>query len=142
MKLESSLPEKPGWIFVTPGFDFVLLLLALVMLTGVVARESLVEVEVPVSEFRGKRMSDESFVIVSVRQGRKGPAFYVGNERFQEEELETAIKQAADDREATRVAVRFDQRVELSVEQRLMDVAARLKLKYYRVVKLSEENGE
>ena len=23
MKLKMSLPERPGWIFVVPGFDFV-----------------------------------------------------------------------------------------------------------------------
>ena len=34
MQLKMSLPERPGWIFVIPGFDFIALLLALVMTTG------------------------------------------------------------------------------------------------------------
>jgi len=74
MKLKSSLPEKPGWLFVTPGFDFLLLLLALVTLTGVVAKEGFVEVNLPPSEFRGQRMGEEEFVVVTVKNGRKGPS--------------------------------------------------------------------
>ena len=54
MKLKMSLPERPGWIFVIPGFDFVALLLALVMLTGVVAKESYVEIKLPPSVSRSE----------------------------------------------------------------------------------------
>ena len=60
MKLKMSIPERPGWIFAIPGFDFVALLLALVLLTGVVSNEGLVEVKLPSSEFRGFRLGDEN----------------------------------------------------------------------------------
>ena len=67
MQLKMSLPERPGWIFVIPGFDFMALLLALVMFTGVVAKESYVEIKLPPSEFRGVRLGDENPVVVMLK---------------------------------------------------------------------------
>jgi len=142
MKLEPSLPEKPGWIFVTPGFDFVLLLLALVMLTGVVARESLVEVELPSSEFRGLRMGDENFVVITVRSGQRGPIYYVAKERTEAVDLESVIAAEAKELNTKKVSVQCDQQVELGVEQSLIDLVSRLDLRYFRVIRPSEEKGE
>ena len=141
MKLKSSLPERPGWLFVTPGFDLMLLLLAFVTLTRVVGRDSFVEVEIPPSEFRGQRLSEEEWVVVSVTQGQVGPIFYVGRERFDQDSLETAVALAAAERGTELVVARFDKRVELAVEQELMDLCARLELDYWRAVRTKEVTG-
>ena len=71
MQLKMSLPERPGWIFVIPGFDFMALLLALVMFTGVVAKESYVEIKLPPRELRAVRLGDES--PAGVRRKRPAP---------------------------------------------------------------------
>ncbi len=141
MKLESSLPEKPGWIFVTPGFDFVMLLLALVMLTGVVARESLVEVKLPPSEFRGLRIGEENLVVVTVKQGRRRPVYYVGKERIEQGLLEVVIAGAAKDKKADKVVVYCDQKMDLRVEQEIYDLVTGLGLRYFRAVRQVEEGG-
>ena len=104
MKLKMSLPERPGWIFVVPGFDFVALLLALVMLTGVVAREGLVEVKLPATGFRTERMIDINPVIVTVQSSADGPTYYVGRRQVSHEELEEEISTAAEERESDTTA--------------------------------------
>ncbi len=142
MKLESTLPERPGLIFVTPGFDFVLLLLALVMLTGVVARESLVEVQLPPSEFRGVRIAEEKLVLVTVRQGRDEPVFYVGKEKVGRDQLEVAIQQAVDSKSTSNVTVQCDERISLGVEQELTDLVTRLGLRYFRVVSTRKDGDK
>jgi len=142
MKLESTLPEKPGWIFITPGFDFVMLLMALVMFTGVVARESLVEVNLPPSEFRGLRMGEENMVIVMVKEGRLKPIYYVGKEQVEEGLLEVVIEGAAKDKETNRVAVHCDERIDLGVEQKIYDIVMRLNFRYFRVVRPAKEGGQ
>jgi len=135
MKLKSSLPEKPGWLFVTPGFDFLLLLLALVTLTGVVAKEGFVEVNLPPSEFRGQRMGEEEFVVVTVKNGRKGPIYFVGKDRVEERNLKAIILEEATKRETDRVAVRCDRQVKVEVEQRLVDLVRSLNFRYFRATK-------
>jgi len=98
MKLRMSLPEHPGWIFAVPGFDFVALLLALVMLTGVVAKEGLVEVKLPATGFRTERMRDVNPVILTVQSTTEGPSYYVGRRQIGFEELEEESSTEAEER--------------------------------------------
>src|SRR5210317_596064 len=96
MKLKMSLPERPGWIFVIPGFDFIALLLALVMLTGVVAKESYVEIKLPRSEFRGKRLGDENPVVVMLKSTTSGPVYYVEGVEVPEGSLGNVVFESAE----------------------------------------------
>jgi len=142
MKLESTLPERTNWIFVTPGFDLIMLMLALVMLTGVVASEGLVEVKVPPSEFRGIRLGNERFVVVPVKQGSDAPVFYAGKEKIERGMLEVVIEGAAKNQKTDKVTVQCDARIGLGVEQELTDIVTRLGLRYYRVVRQAREVRE
>lgn len=121
-----TLPESPGSVYIVPAFDFLGLLLALVLLTGVVSKESYVEISLPVSEFRGSRLGDESPVVVNIRQGIKGPTFYVAKEAVEEAQLENAIRLAAEARSTTLVALRIDQSAPISIQQEVIDLTRRL----------------
>lgn len=132
MKLTMSLPERPGWIFVVPGFDFMALLLALVMLTGVVAREGWVEVKLPPSEFRGTRMGEENPVIVILKSTADGPAYYIANSRVTREDLADTISEEAVDRGTNVVGIRVDERATTAEEQELINTIAGLE---YRILK-------
>ena len=129
MKLEMSLPERPGWIFVIPGFDFVALLLALVMLTGVVAQESYVEVKLPPSEFRGVRLGDEKPVVVMLKSTSKGPTYYISGTKVLEEDLATVILEAAEKRGTRNVAIEIDKDASMSERFVLVNILTELKLK-------------
>lgn len=126
MKLEMSLPERPGWIFVIPGFDFVALMLALVMLTGVVAKESFVEVKLPPSEFRGVRLGNEKPVVVMLKSTSKGPSYYVGGEAISRSDLEKVIREALAARQTRTVAIKVDQDASMAERQVLINLIARL----------------
>ena len=136
MKLKMSLPEHPGWIFAVPGFDFVALLLALVMLTGVVAKEGLVEVKLPpATGLRTERMSDVNPVIVTVQSSSDGPTYYVGRRQVSHEELEEEISTASEERETRAVAIEADQGVSVKDYQELQELVAGLDLRIYLVVR-------
>ena len=122
MKLKMSLPERPGWIFVVPGFDFVALLLALVMLTGVVAREGLVEVKLPPSEFRSKRLGDENPVIVILQKTEEGSVYYVGRDRVAKEALAEAISAAVEELGTRMVAISADERSSVKKQHELINL--------------------
>ncbi|MDB4282776.1 biopolymer transporter ExbD [Akkermansiaceae bacterium] len=126
MKLSMTLPESPGSIYIVPAFDFVGLLLALVLLTGVVTKETYVEISLPESEFRGSRLGDESAVVINVKQGIKGPTFYLAEEAVEQADLEEAIRQAAEARSTTLVYLRIDKSAPISIQQEMIDLTHRL----------------
>lgn len=136
-----SLPERPGWVFVVPGFDFISLLLALVLFTGVVARESFLEVKLPPSEFRGVRLSDENPVIVVVKEASPGPSFYLSGKRVRWEDLEGKIEAEAESRGTDLVGIRMDREVRVKDQQAVVDLVARLDLRVYLGV-TSARKGE
>jgi len=125
MKLEMSLPERPGWIFVIPGFDFVALLLALVMLTGVVAKESYVEIKLPPSEFRGVRLGDA--VVVMLKSTAKESIYYVEGKRIRQDDLARVISEAAAKRGTKVVAIKVDRDATMSDRQVLINIVTGLK---------------
>jgi biopolymer transport protein ExbD len=127
MKLTMSLPERPGWIFAIPGFDFLALLLALVSLTGVVAREGLVEVKLPSSEFRGVRLGDENPVVVMLKSTAGEPRFFVGQTEVPEAQLGEVILKEAAERETRAVVMQVDREASMAERQALINIIARLK---------------
>ena len=142
MKLKMSLPERPGWIFVVPGFDFMALLLALVMLTGVVAREGYVEVKLPPSEFRGMRMGDEKPVIVLLKSTATGPVYYLANTKVPKSELAAKISDEAEKRGTNFVGIKVDELVTVAEEQELINIIASLEYRILKGVRYSDSTEE
>jgi biopolymer transport protein ExbD len=142
MKLKMSLPERPGWIFVIPGFDFLALLLALVMLSGVVAQESYVEIKLPPSEFRGVRLGDEQPVVVMLKSTSKGPTYYMSGAKIAEEDLSAAVLEVAGKRGTRLVAIEIDKDASMSERFVLVNILTKLKFKIiegYRRAEVREE---
>jgi biopolymer transport protein ExbD len=139
MKLRMSLPEKPGWIFVVPGFDFIALLLALVLLTGVVAREGWVEIKLPPSEFRGIRMGEQNPVFVILQSTPSGPLYYLANKKVPRHQLAERIAQEAQKRETNVVGIKIDQKATASERQELINIIAGLE---YRIIEGIRQVGE
>ncbi len=142
MKLEMSVPERPGWIFVLPGFDFVVLLLALVMLAGVVAQESYVEIKLPPSEFRGVRMGNEKPVVVMLKSTSKGATYYMGGARVTEENLEETIRKTANERGTRRVAIEVDQDATMNERFALINILTKLNLEILEGYRRDEAGRE
>lgn len=127
MKLKMSLPERPGWIFVIPGFDFVALLLALVMLTGVVAKESYVEIKLPPSDLRGTPLGDQNPVVVMLKSTSAGPIFYVEGVKVAQADLAQVVSESANKRETKSVALKIDSEASVGERQTLINALKNLK---------------
>lgn len=140
MKLKMSLPERPGWIFVVPGFDFMALLLALVMLAGVVENEGYVEVKLPPTEFRGLRMGEENPVIVLLKRTAAGPVYYISNTKIPQAELSATIATEAEKRGTNVVALHIDGRATVAEELALYDLIARTEYRILKGIRFSEIN--
>ncbi|MGJ8695654.1 MAG: ExbD/TolR family protein [Verrucomicrobiaceae bacterium] len=138
MKLAMSVPERPGWIFVVPGVDFMGLILALVMLTGVVQKETFIEVSLPTSEFRGSRLGDESPVVVIVKHRAAGSSFYINRQPVEREGLEGAIMEAAESQATSLVVVKMDQEATVALQQEVVDLCRRLGFRCQLAVRTSE----
>ncbi|MDB4397677.1 biopolymer transporter ExbD [Akkermansiaceae bacterium] len=126
MQLKMSLPERPGWIFVIPGFDFIALLLALVMFTGVVAKESYVEIKLPPSEFRGVRLGDENPVVVMLKSTASGPVYYVEGVKVPQASLGGGVLESAEKRGTKAVAIKVDSEATMAERQILINTIAKL----------------
>jgi biopolymer transport protein ExbD len=126
MQLKMSLPERPGWIFVIPGFDFIALLLALVMFTGVVAKESYVEIKLPPSEFRGVRLGDENPVVVMLKGTASGPVYYVEGVKVSQASLGGVVLETAEKRGTNAVAIKVDSEATMAERQILINTIAKL----------------
>lgn len=131
MKLNLTVPERPGMIYFIPGFDFLALMLALVMLTGLTARESFVDINLPRSEFRGTGLGGVQPVIVEVRyrsNGSSGASYYIGRTLVEEDQLAETILKNAEELSTRIVLLRIDQAAPLWIKFKLTDLCTRLDL--------------
>ncbi|MGB0327097.1 MAG: ExbD/TolR family protein [Akkermansiaceae bacterium] len=146
MKLKMSIPERPGWIFAIPGFDFVALLLALVTLTGVTAKEGLVEVKLSSSSsrgVRGVRLGDENPVVVMLKSSSGKARYFVDQTEVVEADLGEVILDEARARETRAVVIRADREASMEQRQVLLNIIARLKgLRIFDVYRRVAEEEE
>lgn len=142
MKLEMSLPERPGWIFVLPGFDFIALILALVMLSGVVAQESYVEIKLPLAEFSGVRLGGERPVIIMLKSTSKGPVYFMNGVMVEASNIGKAVQEAAEQRGTRSVAIEIDRAASTNERFHLVNILTKLDLKILEGYRRDEGAGE
>ena len=65
MKLESTLPERPGFLFVVPAFNLLALLIAFILLNPAFVSQHGVSLELPVSRYQMERQTDASVVSIT-----------------------------------------------------------------------------
>ena len=78
MKLNLSLPERPGLLHAVPVFDLFVLLWLLFLLSSALLRQSGVMVTLPNSRFTLERFQDT--VVVTLGPGEGGPRIHMGRD--------------------------------------------------------------
>lgn len=99
MKLELTLPERPGFLHALPVLDLFALLWLLFLLAPSLLRQSGVEVELPPSRFQLERYQNS--VVVTLRPGENGPVIHLGREMVTRDELVArldALRASGEDR--------------------------------------------
>lgn len=94
MKLEMTLPEKPGFLHALPLIDLLALVMLFPLLTTSLAPQAGAEVELPETNFRLQRVSNP--IVVSVTGGTD-PQFWVGKEQVDRDHLLGAVRLRAED---------------------------------------------
>ena len=85
MKLELSLPERPGLLHAVPVFDLFMLLWLLFLLSSALLRQSGVMVNLPPSQFQLERFQDT--IVVTLGPGEGQPSIHFGRDVVSMSEL-------------------------------------------------------
>jgi biopolymer transport protein ExbD len=138
MKLESTLPEEPGFLHAVPLLNLFGLLWIFQLLGPAFYAQSGVAVEEPPSRFQMERFEDP--LVITVAAGDQ-PAVFVGHERVELEQLARKLEAERGLGEAgARMAVlRVDGRVPALVEREIAEIAL---ARGYRVVLAGRTGGE
>jgi hypothetical protein len=122
MKLETTLPERPGFLHAVPVVNLLLLLWFLHGSSPFLVPRSGVEVELPASMF-SLTASGESLVI-TLATGVTGPQVYLGKERMEVDGLSAALdlRARAAGAAGSLVLLRSDGSVPVALERRISEM--------------------
>ena len=90
MKLETSLPERPGLLHAVPVLDIFALLWLLFLLGPSLLRQSGVTVELPPSRFQLERFADT--LVITLGPGEDEPMIHLGRDAVKFPELEARLE--------------------------------------------------
>jgi hypothetical protein len=90
LKLESSLPERPGLLHAVPVLDIFALLWLLFLLGPSLLRQSGVMVELPPSRFQLERFGDT--LVITLGPGENAPRIHLGRDALGFSELEARLE--------------------------------------------------
>lgn len=139
MKLRLTVPSRPGWIYLSPGFDYLLTLLAIVLCGGVLTQERVVEVRRSTS-LEGKSWLDpQQFIRLSVSPSRMGWEYSLMGKPVKAASVDDELQKALMASESKKVAIRFDPACPVSLEQDLMEIVRRHDGQYFRVIDSNHE---
>lgn len=128
MKLDMSLPEKPGFLHALPLIDLLALVMLFPLLTTSLAPQAGAEVELPETDFRLQRVSNP--IVLSITGGA-APEFWVGKDRVERDKLlETVKKHSVDWESGGTPAVLL--KVDISAQNHGMEVSYMLLREGYR----------
>ncbi|MCW1886962.1 biopolymer transporter ExbD [Luteolibacter flavescens] len=130
MKLESTLPERPGFLFVVPVFNLCGLLLVFLLLGGQFVNQSGVAVELPVSRFQMERQTDASVVTVTAGDP---PGYWLEREPVTLEQLSERLdaRRGSESGPSTTVLLRVDKGVPVETQRTVAEVALQKGLRVY-----------
>jgi biopolymer transport protein ExbD len=130
MKLESTLPERPGILFVVPAFNLFALLLVFFLLGPSFVSQSGVAVELPVSRFQMERQADATVVTVTAGDP---PGYWLEREPVTLGELSERLdaRRGSDSAPATTVLLRVDKGVAVETQRLVAEVALQKGLRVY-----------
>ncbi|MEM1082529.1 MAG: biopolymer transporter ExbD [Verrucomicrobiota bacterium] len=129
MKLESTLPERPGFLHAVPVFDLFALLLVFILLGPSFVHQSGVRVDMPLSRYQIER--DPNAAVITITQGNP-PVLWLEREQVSREEL---IRRLADRRDGTSAApavyIRSDGDIPASFERQVAETALQQDFRVY-----------
>lgn len=130
MKLEMSLPSRPGLIHMLPGMDILALVLILPLITS--SFKSNAGIEIVLSETKHRIAPLKRSVQVSIK-GVINPKIWVNKKEVKEADLLSAIAEEISLKEGkgtVAIAMQVDERVPSGFKQRIEE---KLLLEHYRV---------
>lgn len=95
MKLEMTLPERPGLLHAVPLLDLFVLLWLFFLLGPALLRQSGMMVELPPSRFQLERFQDTQ--VITLGRGEDGPRIHLGRSAMTFAELEQRLTQMRGD---------------------------------------------
>lgn len=95
MKLEMTLPERPGFLHAVPVFDLFGLLLVFFLLGPSMVLQSGISVDLPPSQFQMQRFRDS--VVITLGPGEPRPRIHLGRDALTLEELAEKLDALRDD---------------------------------------------
>jgi biopolymer transport protein ExbD len=113
MKLELSLPERPGFLHVLPVFNLFLLLMLFFMLGPSLLLQSGVRLELPPSKFQMERFRNA--LVVTLGPGQAAPRIHIGRQPLSLAELETRLDALRADGTAAKAIILLQADVETPV---------------------------
>jgi biopolymer transport protein ExbD len=130
MKLESTLPERPVFLFVVPAFNLFALLLVFFLLGPSFVSQSGVAVELPVSRFQMERQADATVVTVTAGDPL---GYWVEREPVSLGQLSERLdtRRGSDSSPATTVLLRVDKGVPVEVQRNVAEIALQKGLRVY-----------
>lgn len=95
MKLEMTLPERPGLLHAVPVFDIFALLWLLFLLGPSLLRQSGVTVDLPPSRFQLERYQET--LVITLGPGENGSRIHLGRDLMTLSDLATRLEQLRED---------------------------------------------
>jgi biopolymer transport protein ExbD len=141
MKLEHSLPERPGLLHATPVFDIFALLLLFFLLGPSFVLQSGVRVDPPPSRFQLERF-DETLVVTLVSGTIDGaPKVYLGREAVTADGLATRLRALHRDGASQQAVVllKSDQNTPIKVEREIAETIIEAGFRLALVGRLPDE---
>lgn len=122
MKLEMTLPERPGFLHALPILNIFALMQLFFLLGPSLVTQSGVMVDLPPSRFQMERYQDA--LVVTLGQGTSGPEIHLGRDPVTIEELGTRLDQLrADGAQAKSIVLlQTDQGTPVGVERAVTEL--------------------
>lgn len=123
MKLELSLPERPGLLHALPVCDLLLMLWILFVLGSAMLRQSGVAVELPASQFQLDRYQETH--VVTLVPGEQGPRHYLGRDAVSPAQLRERLLQLQQEGATARsiILLRADESAPVGAVRRVEEMA-------------------
>jgi len=130
MKLESTLPERPGFLFMVPAFNLFALLLVFLLLGGQFVSQSGVAVELPVSRFQLERQAEAT--VVTITAGAE-PGYWLEREPVSLGQLSERLdaRRGSESAPATSVLLRVEKGVPVETQRNVAEIALQKGLRVY-----------